>query len=86
MTLLKLLAIALAVLGLGAAIIAARYWWKASRVSILQTAASISDVPEQYILSTQVAFNKSSRLNSYAAIWTGLAAMLGSAASVLGVL
>jgi hypothetical protein len=86
MTQLKYTAITLAILGLGAAIIAARYWWKASRVGIYESAASISDVPEQYILSIQVAFNESSRLNSLAAIWTGIAAVLSAAASVFGVL
>ncbi|MEH2480558.1 hypothetical protein V1282_003915 [Nitrobacteraceae bacterium AZCC 2146] len=86
MTPVKLVAIALACLGLIAAIVAAVYWWGASRVDIARTAASISDVPEQYILSTQVAFNQSSRLNSRAAIWTGAAAVLSAIASVLGVL
>jgi hypothetical protein len=83
---LKGLAITLAVFGLGAAIVAAYYWWKASRVPISQSDASISDVPERYILATQVAFNESSRLNGVAAIWTGAAAILSAAASVLGVL
>jgi len=69
-----------------AAIIAAAYWWKASRVAIRNTAASISDVPELYIQSTQVAFNESSRLYAYAAIWTGIAALLSAGAAVLGVL
>ena len=82
----KLLAIGLAVLGLCAAIVAARYWWKASRAGIPETNISISDVPETHILGTQVAFNESSRLNSIAAIWTGAAAVLSAAASVLGVL
>jgi hypothetical protein len=79
-------AVVFAVAGLTAAIVAAAYWWKASRVAIVQTAASISDVPELYILSGQVAFNESSRLNSRAAVWTGVAAVLSSIASVLGVL
>lgn len=83
---LKGLAIALAVAGLATAIIAAGYWWKASRVTIPDTAASISDVPELHILGTQVAFSESSRLNSRAAVWTGVAAVLSGAASVLGVL
>jgi hypothetical protein len=78
--------LALAVLGLTAASVAAAYWWKASRVGILNTEASISDVPELYILSTQVAFNESSRLNCRAAVWTGAAAVLSAAASVFGVL
>jgi hypothetical protein len=86
MTPIKVAAIALACFGLVAAIVAAIYWWKASRVDIIRTAASISDVPERYILSTQVAFNESSRLNSRAAVWTGVAAVLSAVASVLGVL
>jgi hypothetical protein len=86
MPLFKYAAIALAVLGLGAAIIAASYWWRASRVDIFDPAASISDVLELHIQSTQVAFNESSRSNSRAAIWTGMAAVLSAAASVVGVL
>ena len=83
---LKCLAVIFAGLGLVAAIIAAAYWWKASRVSIPNPVASISDVQELYILGTQVAFNESSRLNSCAAIWTGVAAILSATASVVGVL
>jgi hypothetical protein len=86
MTPIKVAAIALACFRLVAAIVAAIYWWKASRVDIGSSAASISDVPELYILSTQAAFNESSRLNSRAAVWTGLAAVLSAVASVLGVL
>jgi hypothetical protein len=84
MTTFKVLAIAFAVLA--AAIVAAIYWWKASRISIPNSAASISDAPELHILGTQVAYNESSRLNSRAAIWTGAAAVLSATASVLGVL
>jgi hypothetical protein len=83
---LKTLAVLFAILGLAAAIVAAIYWRKASRVSIPNPVASISDVPELHILGTQVAFNESSRLNSRAAIWTGVAAILSAAASVFGVL
>jgi hypothetical protein len=86
MTVLKCLAVTFAALGLAAAIIAAVYWWKASRVSIPNPVASISDVQELYILGTQIAFNESSRLNSRAAIWTGAVAILSATASVLGVL
>jgi hypothetical protein len=86
MPMLRLIAIMFAIAGLVAAIVASRYWWKASRVGISQTVASISDVPEIHILGTQVAFNESSRLNSRAAIWTGVAAVLSAVASVVGVL
>jgi hypothetical protein len=86
MTTLKFLAVVFALFGLAAAIVAAGYWWRASRVGIAQSNTSISDVPELYTMSTQVAFNESSRLNSIAAIWTGVAAVLSAAASVMGVL
>jgi hypothetical protein len=42
--------------------------------------------PELCTLATQVAFNESSRLNGIAALWTGAAAILSAAASMLGVL
>ena len=48
--------------------------------------APISDVPEIHIFGTQAAFNESAQLNSRAAIWTGVAAILIATASVLGVL
>jgi hypothetical protein len=80
------LAIIFALAGLGAAIAAAFYWWKASRVPIQYPAASISDVPELHIMSGQVAFHESSRLNSRAAVLTGVAAVLSAVGSVLGVL
>jgi hypothetical protein len=83
---LKYLAIVLACLGLVAAIVAATFWWKASRVPVANPTASIGDVPELYIMNTQVAFNESSRLNSIAAVWTGVAAVLSATASILGVL
>jgi hypothetical protein len=82
----KIAAIVLAVLGLGAAMIAAAYWWRASRIAILEPVASISDVPEFHLLSTQVAYNESSRLNSRAPVWTGAAAIVSATASVPGVL
>jgi hypothetical protein len=83
---LKIAAITLALLGLIEALIAARYWLKASKTYIDNPVASISDVPELHIHSTQVAFNKASQLNSVAAIWTGTAAVFSAVASVLGVL
>ncbi|WOH59914.1 hypothetical protein [Bradyrhizobium sp. BWC-3-1] len=80
------LAVIFALAGLGTAIAAAAYWWKASRVPIQQPAASISDVPELHIMSGQVAFYESSQLNSTAAVLTGIAAVLSAIGSVLGVL
>jgi hypothetical protein len=64
MTLTAIIAIGFASSGLVTAITAAIYWRKASVVSSVHAAASISDVPEQYILSNEVAFNASSSLNA----------------------
>jgi hypothetical protein len=80
------LAIIFAFAGLGTAIAAAIYWWKASRVPIQHPAASISDAPELHIMSGHGAFYESSQLNSRAAVLTGVAAVLSAAGSVLGVL
>ncbi|MGW1424647.1 hypothetical protein ACWAT4_31505 [Bradyrhizobium manausense] len=80
------LAIIFAVAGLGTAVAAAFYWLKASRIPIQTPAASISDVPELHVMSGHVAFYESSRLNSRAAVLTGIAAVLSAVGSVLGVL
>ena len=79
-------AILFALAGLLTAIAAAIYWWKASRVTIEQPVASISDVPQLHIMSGHVAYNASSELNSRAALLTGIAAVLSAVGSVLGVL
>ena len=86
MSLTKSLAITFALLGLIAAVVAAFYWWKASTIASSEPVASISDAPELHILGNQVTFNESSRLNSIAARWTGVGALLSAVASVLGVL
>jgi hypothetical protein len=80
------LAIPFAFAGLGTAVAAAVYWWKAGRVPIHHPTASISDVPELHIMSGHVAFYESSQLNSTAAVLTGIAAVLSAIGSVLGVL
>ncbi|MGF6430888.1 MULTISPECIES: hypothetical protein [Bradyrhizobium] len=80
------LAIIFAPAGLGISVVAAIYWWKASRVPIQHPAASISDVSEQHIMSGQVAFYESSQLNSRAAVLTGVATVLSAVGSVFGVL
>jgi hypothetical protein len=79
-------AILFAVAGLVTAMFAAFYWWKASRIPIQSTAASITDAPELHIMSGHVAFHESSRFNSTAAVLTGIAAVLSAIGSVLGVL
>ena len=82
----KTAAIILALLGLAAALNAARLWWQASRTPIPALTQSISDAPELHLLNTQVIYNTSSQINARAAVWTGLAAILSALASVLGVL
>lgn len=67
-----------------AGLLAAHYWLRASRVSIICLSVSPSDSPEQHILGTQVAYNESSRLNAVAARWTAGATALGGAATLLG--
>ena len=79
-------AIIFALAGLGTAIAAAVFWWRASRVPIQPPTASISDVPELHIMSGHVAFHESAQLNSTAAVLTGVAAVLSAVGSVLGVL
>lgn len=86
MTPMKYVAIILAISCLATALNAARWWWKASKTPIESMPQSPSDVPEIHILSTQVAFYESSKLNSRAALWTGISAVLSAAASVCGVL
>jgi hypothetical protein len=85
MTIPKIITIIFAVLGCAAALIAAYYWFRASNVSVNQPSASISDYPELHIMSNEVAFNESSRLNSIAARWTGAAALLGAVSSIAGI-
>jgi hypothetical protein len=54
---------------------------RASRVTIHRTNVSNSDAPQLHIMSGDLAFNESSRLNSTAA-----AAVLSGIGSVMGVL
>ncbi len=75
------------------AIISAVYWFRSSQMK-LQTACtnnlpSISDVPEEHIMTTQVdifnihkVMNETCKLNKWAAIWTGIAALLGAVTTV----
>lgn len=77
-----------------AAFIAATYWYLSSRPAPKTSApatASISDDPEIHILRTQVdigdihtVLQKASQLNAKAAIWSGIAALLGGITSLLG--
>jgi len=86
MAVMHVLAILFSVAGLSAAITAAVYWLRASRVTIHRTNVSNSDAPQLHIMNGDVAFNESSRLNSTAAVLTGIAAVLSGIGSVMGVL
>jgi hypothetical protein len=84
----------LAVFTFVAAAISAVYWLKSSRFKI-ETAytgelPSISDVPELHIMTAQVdifkmhkVMNETCRLNKWAAVWTGIAALLGAVTTIV---
>lgn len=73
---------------------AARLWIRASKIELPPfdpPVASIGDVPELHIMSTSVQLNEaivslqqSNDLNSRAARWTALAAIMTGAATLLG--
>jgi hypothetical protein len=86
MTPLKIAAVTFALSGLVCAIVAARYWLRASRVYPAELAQSVTDATELHIQSTNVAIGDAGILNAKAAIWTGVAAVLSAIGSVLGVL
>jgi hypothetical protein len=79
-----------------AAFVAAEYWYLSSRPTPKMTVppiASISDNPELHVLGAQVdimgirsALCEASQLNKKAAIWSGIAALLGGVSAVLGFL
>jgi hypothetical protein len=79
-----------------AAFIAATYWYLSSRPvpnPSERPVASISDNPAIHILETQVdignihaALRQAARLNAKAAIWSGIAALLGGITSLFGFL
>ena len=84
MTPFKIAAVVFAVAGLVCAVVAATYWFRASREYPAQSDVSISDAPELHLLNTKVSIGKAGKLNAKAAIWTGIAAPLSAAASILG--
>jgi hypothetical protein len=75
------------------ALVAAVYWYLSSLPapeSPTEVTASLSYVPEQHILNaivgiyaTQAVMAKVSRLNKWASIWSGLAALAGAASAFL---
>jgi hypothetical protein len=75
-----------AVAGLVCAVVAARLWLLASREYPPELPQSIGDAPELHILNVQVSFGKAGALNAKAAIWTGAAAVLSAASSMIALL
>jgi hypothetical protein len=79
------------------AVIAAVYWFQSSRIRpktvSTESGPSISDVPEVHTLAAQVdifdihdVINEISRLNKWAAIWTGISALLGAVTTISAVI
>lgn len=96
------LSLSLAIVAFGTGIVAAVYWFRASIVEIptdwgihsskpLKAGARIPTVDElnayvSWIFAIKDAFEKSSRLNKSAATWTAIAVLLGTLATVSGIL
>lgn len=77
--------VVLALAALGTALRAAHLWFRASNVITPNPpVASISDVPEMFIMATQVAANEAAMLNARAAWWTGVASVLSALSAVVG--
>lgn len=88
------LLIGLALATLSTAVAAAVYWFRSAVLRsecYQEPVASISDAPEQHIqaslvhaFSLQTMLNESAKLNKWAAIWTGISALLGAITSIYG--
>jgi hypothetical protein len=83
MALTKIIAFLFALAGLANAIVAARYWLHASCEYPSELPQSIGDAPELHILNVQVSMGKAGALNAKAAAWTGAAAILSAASSMI---
>jgi hypothetical protein len=82
----RIIALLFALAGLVCAIVAAIYWFRASKEYPSEPVQSIGDAPELHILNTQVSIGKAGALNAKAARWTGAAAILSALGSVIGLL
>ena len=77
----RLAAILLAVSGLVAALIAARFWYLSSRT---QVPIFYITPAGAYETAIEGVLRKSASLNKVAAIWTAAASILGAASSIAG--
>jgi hypothetical protein len=85
--------IVLSVVTLIAAITSAVYWFKSAALEPYTAEppiASIGDAPGDHLLTTNVnvdgiryALTRSATLNKWAAIWTGVSALLGGATAIV---
>jgi hypothetical protein len=82
----RIAAFLFAAAGLVCAIVSARYWLKASREYPSELSQSIGDAPELHILNVQVSIGKAGALNAKAAVWTGAAAVLSAASSIIALI
>ena len=80
----KIAAIAFAALSLIAGAIAAGLWWQSCRVAFPDPPAPGTMIRAPYFHALSKALNTVSKWNRYAAIITGIAALMGAISSVLG--
>jgi hypothetical protein len=85
----KILSIALALIGAVAGIVAATYWYKASAVKIVPKAdgrfgggMALSTTP--WVTGALDAFSETARLNKTAALWTAASVLLSAVSAVAG--
>jgi hypothetical protein len=81
---LRYLVISLSGLSLIAALVAAHWWWHASRINTKVYGASACEKPEIYIYAIRFELSQAAWMNSQAAIWTALSAILSATAALLG--
>jgi hypothetical protein len=77
-------AVVFAVLSLIAGIIAAWLWWKSSRIVFPNPPQQNMPISAAYHQRVSEAISEVAKWNRYAAIATGIAALMGAISSVLG--
>jgi hypothetical protein len=83
---LKYAAIIVSGFSLLAALLAAFYWLRSCRIYIDVSRVPPKDRQAAYIIALQIALSQAAWLNSQAAIWTGIAAVLSATTTVIGIL
>jgi hypothetical protein len=80
----KIAVTSLSFLALFVSIFAAFYWWRATQI-FTEVGASIDDRPDLHIMMLKMEVYLGSQMNARAAILTGVASVLATMASALGV-